>query len=442
MTTHDAHTFGIDTLALHAGHTPDQDTLSRAVPLYQTSSYVFRDTGHAADLFALRSFGNIYTRLMNPTTDVLEKRLAAIHGAAGAVATSSGQAAIFYAIAAITSAGENFVTGDKLYGGTYTQFSFPLKRFGIEARFVDSRDPGNFERAVDENTRLFYTESIGNPKGNVDDFSAIADIAHKHKLPLIVDNTVTPPPLFNPFDFGADIVVYSLTKMIGGHGTSIGGAVVEKGDFDWKGAGRYPEITEPDLAYHGVNFWEAFGNHENAVAPGLAYVLKIRTGLLRDLGATLSPFNAWLFIQGLETLPLRARAHSANALAVARHLRGHSAVEWVDYAGLREHPDYERAQHYLPLGPGAVLGFGIRGGLEAGKKFINSVKLASHLANVLDAKTLVIHPASTTHSQLTSEEQLKAGVTPDLVRVSVGLEDIDDIIADLDQALAASQETA
>jgi O-acetylhomoserine (thiol)-lyase len=442
MTTHDAHTFGIDTLALHAGHTPDQDTLSRAVPLYQTSSYVFRDTGHAADLFALRSFGNIYTRLMNPTTDVLEKRLAAIHGAAGAVATSSGQAAIFYAIAAITSAGQNFVTGDKLYGGTYTQFSFPLKRFGIEARFVDSRDPGNFERAVDENTRLFYTESIGNPKGNVDDFSAIADIAHKHKLPLIVDNTVTPPPLFNPFDFGADIVVYSLTKMIGGHGTSIGGAVVEKGDFDWKGAGRYPEITEPDLAYHGVNFWEAFGNHENAVAPGLAYVLKIRTGLLRDLGATLSPFNAWLFIQGLETLPLRARAHSANALAVARHLRGHSAVEWVDYAGLREHPDYERAQHYLPLGPGAVLGFGIRGGLEAGKKFINSVKLASHLANVLDAKTLVIHPASTTHSQLTSEEQLKAGVTPDLVRVSVGLEDIDDIIADLDQALAASQETA
>jgi O-acetylhomoserine (thiol)-lyase len=440
MTDFDLNSYGIDTLALHAGHTPDQETLSRAVPIYQTASYVFRDTGHAADLFALRAFGNIYTRLMNPTTDVLEKRLAAIHGAAGAVATASGQAAIFYAIAAITAAGQNFVTGDKLYGGTYTQFSYPLKRFGIEARFVDSSDPANFERAIDENTRLLYTESIGNPKGNVDDFSAIAGIAHKHKLPFIIDNTVTPPPLFNPFDFGADIAVYSLTKMIGGHGTSLGGAVVDKGDFDWKAAGRYPEITEPDLAYHGVNFWDAFGNHEKAVAPGLAYVLKIRTGLLRDLGAVLSPFNSWLFIQGLETLPLRARAHSGNALAVAKHLKAHPAVSWVDYAGLLDHPDYERAQRYLPLGPGAVLSFGIKGGLEAGKTFIESVKLASHLANILDAKTLVIHPASTTHSQLTSEERLKAGVTPDLVRVSVGLEDIKDIIVDLDQALAASQE--
>ena len=435
-------TYGIDTLALHAGHTPDQETLSRAVPLYQTSSYVFRDTDHAADLFALRAFGNIYTRLMNPTTDVLEKRLAAIHGARGAVATASGQAAIFYSIAAITSAGQNFVTGDKLYGGTYTQFTVPLKRFGIEARFVDSRDPANFERAIDENTRLLYTESIGNPKGNVDDFSAIAEIARRYKLPFIIDNTVTPPPLFNPFDFGADIAVYSLTKMIGGHGTSIGGAIVEKGDFDWKAAGRYPEITEPDLAYNGVNFWDAFGNHEKAVAPGLAFVLKIRTGLCRDLGAVISPFNSWLFIQGLETLPLRARAHGANALTVAKHLKGHPAVSWVDYAALPDHPDYERAQRYLPLGPGAVLGFGIKGGLEAGKKFINSVKLASHLANVLDAKTLVIHPASTTHSQLTPAEQISAGVTPDLVRVSVGLEDVNDIIADLDQALAASQAIA
>ncbi len=434
--------YGIDTLALHAGHTPDQETLSRAVPIYQTSSYVFRDSAHAADLFALRQFGNIYTRLMNPTTDVLEKRLAAIHGGTGAVATASGQAAVFYSIAAITSAGQNFVTGDKLYGGTYTQFRFPLKRFGIEARFVDSRDPANFEAAIDENTRLLYTESIGNPKGNVDDFEAIAAVAHRHGIPLIVDNTVTPPPLFNPFDHGADIAVYSLTKMIGGHGTSIGGAVVEKGDFDWKTGGKYPEITEPDLAYHGVNFWDAFGNHDQAVAPGLAYVLKIRTGLLRDLGAALSPFNSWLFIQGLETLPLRARTHSANALAVAEHLRSHPAVTWVDYAGLPEHPDYERAKKYLPLGPGAVLGFGIKGGLEAGKKFIDSVKLASHLANVLDAKTLVIHPASTTHQQLTPEEQLAAGVTPDLVRVSVGLEDIRDIIADLDQALNASQEGA
>jgi O-acetylhomoserine (thiol)-lyase len=432
----------IDTIALHAGHTPDRETLSRAVPIYQTTSYVFRDSDHAADLFALRQFGNIYTRLMNPTTDVLEKRLAALHGAAGAVATASGQAAIFYSIAAITSAGQNFVTGDKLYGGTYTQFSFPLKRFGIEARFVDSSDPSNFERAIDENTRLLYTESIGNPKGNVDDFEAIAEIAHRHRIPFIVDNTVTPPPLFNPFDYGADILVYSLTKMIGGHGTSIGGAVVEKGDFDWKGAGKFPEITEPDPAYHGVNFWEAFGNHEKAVAPGLAYVLKIRAGLLRDLGAALSPFNAWLFIQGLETLPLRARKHAENAQAVAEYLAKHPAVSWVDYAGLPGHPDHERAKKYLPLGPGAILSFGVKGGLEAGKKFVNSVKLASHLANVLDAKTLVIHPASTTHSQLTPEEQLQAGVTPDLVRISVGLEDLDDILADLDQALAASQKAA
>ncbi len=434
--------YQLDTLALHAGHIPDQETLSRAVPIYQTSSYVFRDTEHAANLFALREFGNIYARLMNPTTDVLEKRLAAIHGGTGAVATASGQAAIFYAITNIASVGQNFVTGDKLYGGTYTQFSFPLKRFGIDARFVDSSDPANFESAIDENTRLLYIESIGNPKGNVDDFEAIAAIAHRHGIPFIVDNTVTPPPLFNPFDYGADVVVYSLTKMIGGHGTSIGGAVVEKGDFDWKSLGKYPEITEPDLAYHGVNFWDAFGNHDQAVAPGLAYVLKIRTGLLRDIGATLSPFNAWLFIQGLETLPLRARAHSANALAVAKYLRSHSAVSWVDYAALPEHPDYERAKKYFPLGPGAVLGFGIKGGLKAGKRFINSVKLASHLANVLDAKTLVIHPASTTHQQLTPDEQLAAGVTPDLVRVSVGLEDIRDIITDLDRALEASQEGA
>lgn len=446
MTDEGYKAYKLDTLALHAGHTPDQDTLSRAVPLYQTTSYVFRDTDHAADLFALRAFGNIYTRLTNPTTAVLEQRLAAIHsgpagqpGATGAVATASGQAAIFYAIAAITSTGQNFVTGDKLYGGTYTQFSFPLKRFGIEARFVDSRDPANFERAIDENTRLLYTESIGNPKGNVDDFEAIAEVAHKHKLPLIIDNTVTPPPLFDPFAHGADIAVYSLTKMIGGHGTSIGGAVVEKGDFDWKAAGRYPEIAGPDLAYHGVNFWDAFGYHDKAVAPGLAYVLKIRTGLLRDLGAALSPFNAWLFIQGLETLPLRARKHAENALTVAQHLKAHPAVSWVDYAGLPDHPDYERARRYLPLGPGAIFSFGVKGGLEAGKKFIGSVELASHLANVLDAKTLVIQPATTTHSQLTSQEQLQAGVTPDLIRISVGIEDVSDIIADLDQALAASQ---
>jgi O-acetylhomoserine (thiol)-lyase len=436
MTDFDLDNYGLDTLALHAGHTPDVDTGSRAVPIYQTTSYVFRDSEHAADLFALKQFGNIYTRLGNPTTDVLEKRLAAIHGGTGAIATASGASAIFYAIAAITSAGQNFVSGDKLYGGTVAQFNGPFRRFGIEARFADSRDPANFERLIDENTRLIFIESIGNPKGNVDDLAAIAEVAHRHNLPFIVDNTVSPPPISNPFEYGADIVVYSLTKLIGGHGTSIGGAVVEKGDFDWKSSGKFPEISEPDPAYHGVNFWDAFGDHDKAVARGLAYVLKIRTGLLRDLGASLSPFNAWLFIQGLETLAVRARAHLANAKVVANFLKDHPKVASVDYAGLEGHPDYERAKRYFPLGPGALLGFEIKGGLEAGKRFIDSVKLASHVANILDAKTLVIHPASTTHQQLSAADQVKAGVTPGLVRVSVGIEDVKDIIADLDQALS------
>lgn len=440
MTDFDLEDYSLETLALHAGQAPGGDVSARAVPIYQTTSYLFRDTQHAADLFALREPGHIYTRMSNPTTEVLEKRLAAIHGAAGAVATASGMSAIFYAVAAITSTGQNFVTGDKLYGGTYTQFCFPLKRFGIEARFVDSRDPANFEQAIDENTRLLYTESIGNPKGNVDDIEAVAEVAHRHRVPFVVDNTVTPPPLFNPFDHGVDVAVYSLTKMIGGHGTSIGGAVVDKGDFDWKDAGKYPEITEPDPAYHGINFWELYGKHGKAIAPGLAYVLKIRSGLLRDLGATLSPFNSWLFLQGLETLPLRARRHAANALQVAQFLSDHPAVAWVDYAGLPGHPDYERARRYFPLGPGAVFGFEVKGGVEAGKRFIDAVKLASHVANILDAKTLVIHPASTTHQQLSPEEQLKAGVTPGLVRISVGLEDVADIMGDLDQALLASQE--
>lgn len=431
---------GLETLALHAGHAPDEVTLSRAVPIYQTTSYAFRDAGHAADLFALRDFGNIYTRLMNPTTDVLEKRLAALHGGTGAVATASGMAAIFYAIASITRAGQNVVTGDKLYGGTYTLFTHTLPRFGIEVRFVDSSQAENFEAAIDESTRLIFTESIGNPKCNIDDFDAIAAVARRHDLPFVVDNTVSPPPLFNPFEHGADIIVYSLTKMIGGHGNSIGGAVVEKGDFDWKSSGKYPEITEPDEAYHGVNFWDAFGGHDKAVAPGLAFVLKIRTGLLRDTGAALSPFNSFLLIQGIETLPLRARAHVANAQKVAEFLTGHPAVSWVNYAGLPDHPDHERAARYFPLGPGAIFGFGVKGGLGAGKKFIESVRLASHLANVLDAKTLVIHPASTTHQQLSQAEQLSAGVTPDLVRISVGIESADDIIADLGQALAAAAE--
>jgi O-acetylhomoserine (thiol)-lyase len=431
-------TQGLDTLALHAGQVPDKETNSRAVPIYQTTSYVFNDAQHASDLFALRAFGNIYTRLMNPTTDVLEKRLAAIHGGQGAVATASGMAAIFNAVTNITSAGQNFVTGDKLYGGTYTQFTFPLKRFGIEARFVDSSDPKNFERAIDDKTRLVYSESVGNPKCNVDDIDAIAEIAHRHKLPFILDNTVSPPPIFNPFEHGVDLAVYSLTKMIGGHGTSIGGAIVEKGDFDWKGAGKYPEITEPDPAYHGVNFWDAFGDHPQAAARGQAFSFKVRTGLLRDLGACISPFNSFLFLQGLETLPLRARQHCANARQVAEWLSRHPYVTWVEYAGLPGHKDYARSQKLMPLGPSAVFGFGVKGGYEAGKKFIGAVKLASHLANILDAKTLVIHPASTTHSQLSPAELVSAGVGPDMIRLSVGLEDVKDIIGDLDQALKAA----
>jgi O-acetylhomoserine (thiol)-lyase len=431
---------GIDTLALHAGQVPDPTTGSRAVPIYQTTSYAFKDTDHAADLFALRAFGNIYTRLMNPTTDVLEKRLAAITGGTGAVATATGQAAIFYSICAITQAGQNIVTGDKLYGGTYTLFTVDLKRFGIEVRFVDSSNPANFEKAIDGNTRLVYSESIGNPKCNVDDIDAIAEIAHRHKIPFILDTTVSPPPLFYPFEHGVDIVVYSLTKIIGGHGTTMGGAIVEKGDFDWKGSGKFPEITEPDAAYHGVNFWDTFGNHEKAVAPGLAYVLKIRTGILRDTGATISPFNSFLLLQGLETLPLRARRHVENAQKVAEYLVDHPSVSWVEYAGLTTHKDYARARKLLPLGPGAIFTFGVKGGFEAAKRFINSVKLASHLANVLDAKTLVIHSASTTHSQLSPDELKKSGTEQDAVRISVGLEDINDITADLDQALKAAHE--
>ncbi|WP_126147089.1 O-acetylhomoserine aminocarboxypropyltransferase/cysteine synthase family protein [Synechococcus elongatus] len=428
----------LETLALHAGQKPDPTTGSRAVPIYQTTSYVFEDAEHAANLFALKAFGNIYTRLMNPTTDVLEQRLAALHGGTGAVATSSGQAAIFYAIAAITSAGQNIISTTNLYGGTINLFRHTLKRFGIEVRFVDSSDASSVAAAIDENTRLVYTESIGNPKGNVDDFEAIAAIAHDSGIPFIVDNTVSPPPLFNPLKHGADVVVLSLTKLAGGHGTSLGGIVIEKGDFPWNN-GKFPEIAGPDPSYHGVNFWDAFGNHPEAVAPGLAYVLKIRTGLLRDIGATLSPFNAQQVLLGVETLPLRAERHVRNAQAVAEWLERHPLVTWVNYPGLPSHPDYDRAQRYLPNGAGAILGFGVQGGLEAGKRFISAVKLASNLANVLDAKTLVIHPASTTHQQLSPEEQAAAGVSPDFVRLSVGLEHLDDILADLDQALQASQ---
>ncbi|MBF0482041.1 MAG: O-acetylhomoserine aminocarboxypropyltransferase/cysteine synthase [Desulfovibrionaceae bacterium] len=426
---------GLSTLALHAGHVPDEETGSRAVPIYQTTSFVFKSAEHAANLFALKEFGHIYTRIMNPTTDVLEKRLAAMHDAAACLATASGMAAIFYTVAALCEAGDNFVTGQNLYGGTVTLFAHTLKRFGIEARFVDSASPANFASRIDAKTKFLFTESIGNPRCNVDDLAAIADVARQNAIPFVVDNTVSPPPLHNPFDFGCDVAVYSLTKMIGGHGTCIGGAVIEKGTFDWKASGKFPYITEPDPSYHGANFADAFCPLDTAAGGCMAFALKLRTGLLRDTGAAISPFNSFLILQGVETLPLRAKAHVAGAQRVAEFLSRHPNVAFVNYAGLQSHPDFTRAKRYFPLGPGAVFGFGVKGGLAAGRKFIESVKLCSHLANILDAKTLVIHPASTTHSQLTPEEQLAAGVTPDLVRISVGIEDAADIIADLDQAL-------
>ncbi|MFZ5923844.1 MAG: homocysteine synthase [Bacillota bacterium] len=427
-----------ETMALHSGQAPDAATNARAVPIYQTTSYVFNSVEHAADLFALREFGNIYTRIMNPTTDVLEKRLAELEGGTGALAVASGQAAIALAILNITRTGQNIVSTSYLYGGTYNLFHYTFAKLGIEVRFVDSSDPENFERAIDENTRLLYTESVGNPKNNVDDFEEIAHVAHNHNIPLFVDNTVTTPYLFRPFEHGADVVVHSLTKFIGGHGTSIGGAIVDSGRFNWNN-GKFLEITEPDPSYHGLSYWDAFGLHDKAVVSGIAYIIKARVQLLRDLGPALSPFNSFLFLQGLETLPLRMKQHCENALKVARWLESHPAVSWVNYPGLPSHPDYERAKRYLPKGQGAIIGFGIKGGREAGVKLINSVKLLSHLANIGDAKSLIIHPASTTHQQLTPEEQLSTGVTDDFVRLSIGLENVDDIIGDLDQALEASQ---
>ena len=418
------------TLALHAGQSPDCATLSRAVPIYQTSSYVFKSSEHAANLFGLKEFGNIYTRLMNPTTDVLEKRLAELDGGVGALGVASGQAAITYAVLNITQAGQNIVSTNYLYGGTYNLFHYTLPKLGITVKFVDSSDPENIRKAIDADTRLVYTESVGNPKNNVDDFEEIGKIAHAAGIPFIVDNTVTTPYLFKPLDHGADIVVYSLTKFIGGHGTSIGGAVVDGGRFPWNN-GKFPELSEPDPSYHGLNYWEALGN--------LAYILKMRLTLLRDLGAPLSPFNSFLFLQGLETLHVRMQRHVENAQKVAEWLEKHSLVNWVNYAGLASHQDYSRAKKYLPKGTGAIIGFGIKGGVEAGKKFIDSVKLLSHLANIGDAKSLVIHPASTTHQQLSAEEQAASGVTADFIRLSVGIEEVNDIIADIDQALKASQ---
>ena len=423
---------GLGTLALHGGQTPDPTTNARAVPIYQTTSYVFNDSAHAARLFALEEFGNIYTRIMNPTVDVFEKRVAALEGGVGALGTASGSAAITLASLNICKAGQNIVSSQTLYGGTYNLFHHTFKDFGIDVRFVDASDPANFAKKIDGNTRFLFIESIGNPANDVVDFEAIAKVAHDHGIPLMVDNTVTSPLLFRPFDHGADIAVHSATKIMGGHGTSIGGVIVDSGKFDWNN-GKFPELTEPNPSYHGMKFYEAFKPIDN-----ISYILKARVTLLRDMGPCMSPFNAFMFLIGLETLHLRAPRHCENALKLAQYLEAHKGVEWVNYPGLKSHKDYARAQKYLPKGQGAIMTFGIKGGYDAGVKFIDNVKLASHLANLLDAKTLVIHPSSTTHQQLSAEEQIAAGVTPNMVRVSCGLEDIEDIIADFEQALAAA----
>jgi len=421
----------LDTLALHAGQEPDQTTGARAVPLYQTTSYVFKSTDHAANLFALKEFGNIYTRIMNPTTDVFEQRLAAIEGGAGALAVASGQSAITLAMLGITRLGDEIVAGNNLYGGTYQLFHYTFPDLGRTVKFVDSRKPDEFRRAIAPKTRAIYAETIGNPKLDVPDFTALAKIAHDAGIPLVVDNTVG-VGLVRPLDYGADILANSATKYIGGHGTSIGGVIVDGGRFPWNN-GKFPDFTQPDPSYHGLVFWDVFGNF-----PGLgniAFILKTRVHLLRDLGPALSPFNAFLFLQGLETLPLRQRQHSQNALAVARFLKKHPRVNWVTYPGLEDDPNHAMAAKYLKNGFGGLVGFGIKGGLEAGKRFINSVQLLSHLANIGDAKSLVIHPASTTHQQLSPAEQEATGVSQDYIRLSIGLEDIEDIQADIDQAL-------
>jgi O-acetylhomoserine (thiol)-lyase len=422
----------IDTLAVHAGQeNPDPATGARAVPIYQTTSYVFKDTNHAADLFALKAFGNIYTRIMNPTTDVFEKRVAALEGGTGALAVSSGMAAITLGLLAITRIGDEIVAGNNLYGGTYQLFHYTFPKLGRSVRFVDSAKPEAFAAAITEKTRAVYAETIGNPKVDVPDFEAIAGIARRAGVPFVVDNTIG-VGLVRPLDFGADILTTSATKFIGGHGTTIGGVIVDSGKFDW-GNGKFPEFTEPDPGYHGLKFWETFGN-----LPGMgnvAFALRTRVLWLRDLGPCLSPFNAFQLLQGLETLGLRQRKHSENALAIARFLQAHPLVSWVNYPGLPDHPSHALATKYLKGHYGALLGFGIKGGLAAGKRFIESVQLLSHLANIGDAKSLVIHPASTTHQQLTPAEQEATGVTADFLRVSVGIEDVEDIKADIDQAL-------
>jgi O-acetylhomoserine (thiol)-lyase len=425
----------LDTLAIHAGQeTADPATNARAVPIYQTASYVFKNTEHAANLFALKELGNIYTRIMNPTTDAFEKRVSAIEGGTGALAVASGQAAISLSLLTITQLGNEVVAANNLYGGTYELLHYTFPKLGRTAKFVDSTKPSEFKKAITPKTRAIYAETIGNPKLDVPDFEAIAEIAHQAKIPFVVDNTVG-IGLVRPFDYGVDITVASATKYIGGHGTSIGGVIVDSGKFQWNN-GKFPEFTESDPSYHGLKYWDAFGNF-----PGLgnvAFIFKARVQLLRDLGPSLSPFNSWLFLQGLETLPLRQRKHSENALKIAQYLKSNPHVNWVNYPGLEEHPSHKLAEKYLKGNYGGIVGFGIKGGLEAGKKFIESVQLLSHLANIGDAKSLVIHPASTTHQQLTSEEQKTTGVTQDYIRLSIGIEDADDIIEDIQQALEKS----
>ncbi|MGD0644752.1 MAG: O-acetylhomoserine aminocarboxypropyltransferase/cysteine synthase family protein [Candidatus Bathyarchaeia archaeon] len=425
----------LDTLALHAGQeTADPATNARAVPIYQTSSYVFKSTEQAANLFALKELGNIYTRIMNPTTDVFEKRIAAIEGGTGALAVASGQAAETLALLAITQVGDEIVAANNLYGGTYQLFHYTFPKLGRKVVFVDSQKPEEFKKAVTPKTRAIYAETIGNPKLDVPDFEALSKIAHDAGIPLVVDNTVG-VGLVRPIDYGADIVVASATKYIGGHGTSIGGIIVDSGKFKWNN-GKFPEFTEPDPSYHGIKYWDAFGNFPEL--GNVAFIFKVRVQLLRDLGPTLSPFNSFLFLQGLEDLPLRQRKHSENALKIAKFLKHHPQVSWVNYPGLTDNPNHKTAAKYLKNHFGGLVGFGIKGGLSSGKKFIESVKLFSHLANIGDAKSLVIHPASTTHQQLTPQEQATTGVTPDYIRLSIGIEDAEDIIEDLDQALKES----
>jgi len=419
--------YGFDTLALHGGQEVDPTTQARAVPIYQTTSYVFHDTDHAANLFSLSEMGNIYTRIMNPTTDAFEQRVALLEKGVGALATASGQSAETLAILNIAGAGDEIVSAASLYGGTYNLFHYTLPKIGINVKFVDASDPENFRSAITDKTKAIYAETVGNPALNTLDIEAAAAVAHEAGLPLIIDNTLPSPYLVNPLEYGADVVVHSATKFIGGHGTSIGGVIIDGGKFPWDN-GKFPGFTEPDPSYHGLQYYEALGE--------MSYILKARVQMLRDYGPALSPFNSFLFLQGLETLPLRMERHSRNAMAVAEFLQGHDKVSWVNYPGLSEHPGHEIAKKYHREGMfGAILGFGIEGGLEAGKKFIDRLELHSLLANVGDAKSLVIHPASTTHSQLTAEEQQTTGVTDDYIRLSVGLESIDDILYDLDQAL-------